>query len=72
MLRRLDASAISSRVPHGDETMEDLMPKPDIYSCFTEKVIADLNAGTLRPISAFRTNGRCRETVYKPMAIRNS
>ena len=48
------------------------MPKPDIYSCFTEKVIADLNAGTLRPISAFRTNGRCRETVYKPMATRNS
>lgn len=43
---RLVASAISSRVLHGDETMEDHMAKPDIYTRITEKIIADLEAGT--------------------------
>jgi len=45
MRKRLYPSAISSRVPHGDETLEDHMAKPDIYTRITEKIIADLEAG---------------------------
>jgi hypothetical protein len=46
MLGRLVTSAISSRVPHGDKTLEGHMAKPDIYTRITEKIVADLQAGT--------------------------